>query len=353
LQFHDLSVLTTLRGGGSDGTKLANLVERTVPAALLLAALACIVKFFGPVGVSCLLLLLSPILYQEACHVVAEATPINNNNRIASTLNAPNAKSENVIVTPLQQHQEPLEPATDATAASALSFSNPWWWFASYSCSLTLPSLLDDYIATPIFNLISFFMVTTGWISFVLQCNNTNNKGVDQFRTACRQVTTHHMALFMTLVPVAFWIRTIQEFGLAWALYAALLVICNDTAAYLFGVTLGKTAIVPVISPKKTWEGFAGAFVSTTALSWLVWTQLFDEIPYNKYSFVIALYCSLIGPFGGFLASTIKRAYGKKDFGSLIKGHGGLIDRLDCQLMTAPFVYVLLQAIVYIENMAV
>jgi hypothetical protein len=144
LQFHDLSVLTTLRGGGSDGSKLANLVERIVPAAILLAALACIVKFFGPVGVSCLLQLLSPILYQEACHVVDVATPINNNNRIASTLNAPNAKNENAIVTPLQQHQEPLEPATDATAASALSFSNPWWWFASYSCSLTLPSLLDD-----------------------------------------------------------------------------------------------------------------------------------------------------------------------------------------------------------------
>jgi CDP-diglyceride synthetase len=46
-----------------------------------------------------------------------------------------------------------------------------------------------------------------------------------------------------------------------------------------------------------------------------------------------------VAPFGGFLASIVKRAYGKKDFSNLIAGHGGFIDRLDCQIITAPFVY--------------
>mmetsp|Transcript_33914 Transcript_33914/g.38991 ORF Transcript_33914/g.38991 Transcript_33914/m.38991 type:complete len:170 (-) Transcript_33914:275-784(-) len=54
---------------------------------------------------------------------------------------------------------------------------------------------------------------------------------------------------------------------------------------------------------------------------------------------VVAIFSSLIAPFAGFLASVIKRAYGRKDFGTLLPGHGGVVDRLDCQLILAPFVY--------------
>jgi len=64
----------------------------------------------------------------------------------------------------------------------------------------------------------------------------------------------------------------------------------------------------------------------------------------KKDAYVIALYVSMISPFGGFLASAVKRAYGAKDFGSFIPGHGGAIDRLDCQIITAPFVYLYLKS---------
>mmetsp|Transcript_768 Transcript_768/g.1404 ORF Transcript_768/g.1404 Transcript_768/m.1404 type:complete len:99 (+) Transcript_768:120-416(+) len=57
---------------------------------------------------------------------------------------------------------------------------------------------------------------------------------------------------------------------------------------------------------------------------------------------VLAVFASLVGPFGGFLASIIKRAYHRKDFGNLLPGHGGFVDRLDCQLVLAPFVYLYL-----------
>ena len=57
----------------------------------------------------------------------------------------------------------------------------------------------------------------------------------------------------------------------------------------------------------------------------------------------MALYISLVSPFGGFLASAVKRAHGAKDFGALIPGHGGVVDRFDCQVVTAPFVYLYLK----------
>jgi phosphatidate cytidylyltransferase len=56
----------------------------------------------------------------------------------------------------------------------------------------------------------------------------------------------------------------------------------------------------------------------------------------------LSAFASLIGPFGGFLASVIKRAYEQKDFGTVFPGHGGFVDRLDCQLVLAPFVYLYL-----------
>lgn len=98
---------------------------------------------------------------------------------------------------------------------------------------------------------------------------------------------------------------------MSWVLYSIALVVINDTMAYLFGITLGKHALLPEISPKKTVEGFAGAAVSTVLASMLL-------LPTKKDALVLSLVSSLVGPFGGFLASVIKRAYGKKDFGDMM-----------------------------------
>lgn len=120
-----------------------------------------------------------------------------------------------------------------------------------------------------------------------------------------------------------------------WAFYSVALVVINDTMAYLFGITIGKHALLSKISPKKTVEGFVGAAISTVLASILF-------MPTKKDALVLSLVSSLVGPFGGFLASVVKRAYGKKDFGDMMPGHGGLVDRLDCQIWMAPFVYLYL-----------
>lgn len=132
-----------------------------------------------------------------------------------------------------------------------------------------------------------------------------------------------------------------QDYGVEWILYPALLVIVNDTMAYVFGMLLGKHPLLPIISPKKTWEGFIGATISTLGISYPLLQKLIPTTTSNAWMHAMAIgtFVSLVSPFGGFLASIVKRAHDKKDFANWIQGHGGTVDRLDCQVITAPFVY--------------
>ena len=111
----------------------------------------------------------------------------------------------------------------------------------------------------------------------------------------------------------------------------------NDSMAYLFGIAFGRNAMLPTISAKKTWEGFVGAAVSTMFAG-----KYLLPLENPTDGLILASMASFVGPFGGFLASIVKRAYGQKDFGKVFPGHGGLIDRLDCHVFLAPFVYLYL-----------
>ena len=176
--------------------------------------------------------------------------------------------------------------------------------------------------------------------------------------------------------------------GLFWFMMPAAAVVANDTFAYVCGVALGRKIIkapfLPTISPNKTWEGFLGALVTTSFFcvyfagflasfdvmrcptDSLYFTPLLidERTHYNcedpgalsadervslfglslalpqAHGLGMALVASLIAPWGGFLASAIKRAYEIKDFGSIIPGHGGVMDRMDCQLIMMMATYV-------------
>mmetsp|Transcript_10244 Transcript_10244/g.30573 ORF Transcript_10244/g.30573 Transcript_10244/m.30573 type:complete len:424 (-) Transcript_10244:1367-2638(-) len=176
--------------------------------------------------------------------------------------------------------------------------------------------------------------------------------------------------------------------GLFWFMMPAAAVVANDTFAYVCGVTFGKKFVkqpfLPTLSPNKTWEGFVGASFMTLVFCYffaqflarfdlmscpvdnLYFTpRLFDSRDHldctdnytlrldqkvnvlgvslslpAAHGLVIGLVASLIAPWGGFLASAIKRAYDIKDFGTLIPGHGGVMDRMDCQLLIMMAAYV-------------
>ncbi|KAI9314024.1 phosphatidate cytidylyltransferase [Dichotomocladium elegans] len=149
-----------------------------------------------------------------------------------------------------------------------------------------------------------------------------------------------HVAVFLTAIQMYFSISTIMRFGAEWFLLPTCLVIINDIAAYAVGRHVGRTPLYR-LSPGKTVEGFVSAALLTMTASHHL-TRCFPDHWRAQEAIVFGLYASGIAPMGGFLASAIKRSLKIKDFGTFIPGHGGIVDRMDCQLFIGVFTYLYL-----------
>ncbi|MGM9551835.1 MAG: phosphatidate cytidylyltransferase [Clostridia bacterium] len=116
---------------------------------------------------------------------------------------------------------------------------------------------------------------------------------------------------------------------------------CCDAGAYFIGIKFGKHKLAPVLSPKKTIEGFFGGILgSVVGMGILSLVLNSVGIECNEIALMITgVGCSLVGPVGDIATSAIKREANVKDFGNLFPGHGGILDRFDSILLTTPFVY--------------
>ncbi|WP_405116373.1 phosphatidate cytidylyltransferase [Micromonospora sp. NBC_01405] len=121
-------------------------------------------------------------------------------------------------------------------------------------------------------------------------------------------------------------------------------VVLSDTGGYAAGVNLGKHPMAPSISPKKSWEGFAGSITAAALGSALLIWLLFDVAPWWGALFGVAVSCAAV--LGDLAESMIKRDLGVKDMSNLLPGHGGLMDRLDSILFAVPTAYLLLAVFV-------
>ncbi|MBK8443644.1 MAG: phosphatidate cytidylyltransferase [Sphingobacteriales bacterium] len=119
-----------------------------------------------------------------------------------------------------------------------------------------------------------------------------------------------------------------------------LLVWVNDSGAYLVGSRVGKHKFFERISPKKTWEGVAGGFVSAILCGFIlsmIWTQL------SRTEWLLcAMLSAVFGTIGDLVESLLKRSVQIKDTGSFLPGHGGFLDRFDAFIFAVPFVYTFL-----------
>lgn len=125
------------------------------------------------------------------------------------------------------------------------------------------------------------------------------------------------------------------------ALATLLLIWATDTFAYFVGRAFGRHPLAPKVSPKKTWEGAVGGVLGAlgvavvlkyTALAFLAWPHVL----------VLAFCCGVVSQLGDLAESRLKRAVGVKDSGTLLPGHGGLLDRFDAMILAAPCVYLYL-----------
>ncbi|KAH6660938.1 cytidylyltransferase [Truncatella angustata] len=278
--------------------------------------------------------------------------------------------------------------ARDIKATKTLN----WYWLATTMYFLYGESViyyfkhivLVDKVLLPLathHRFISFVLYVTGFVFFV------GSLKAGHLKFQFTNFAWTHMALYMIVVQAHFIMNNVFE-GMFWFFLPASLVITNDIFAYICGITFGRTQLIK-LSPKKTVEGFVGAWVFTVIFSvffanilmrskyficpvndlganiftglecdpnpvFLPHTYKLPELlflpePYKHFSIttepiqlhaiVIATFASLIAPFGGFFASGLKRTFKIKDFGDSIPGHGGMTDRMDCQFVMGCFAY--------------
>ncbi len=159
-------------------------------------------------------------------------------------------------------------------------------------------------------------------------------------RTADTAVTMFGATYVGFLLSHFVMIRQLDASGV-FALATIISVWANDVFAYLVGSTVGMHKMAPRISPKKSWEGFAAGTVFTTAV-WVSLMLIPDVSIPALWLFVIGLGVSLAAVLGDLAESRLKREAGVKDSGTLLPGHGGVLDRFDSLILVSPVAYYLL-----------
>jgi phosphatidate cytidylyltransferase len=142
---------------------------------------------------------------------------------------------------------------------------------------------------------------------------------------------------FLLVLPLREGVGSAVISGASLLLYLAFLTQLNDVAQYVWGKMFGKRPILPLVSPKKTWEGFLGGVLTSMVMSAIVAPLL---TPFSlPVALAVGALVSLFGFIGDVTISAIKRDLGVKDTGSTIPGHGGIMDRVDSLTFTAPLFF--------------
>lgn len=132
-------------------------------------------------------------------------------------------------------------------------------------------------------------------------------------------------------------IRSLPE-GIYLVFLVFLVTWANDTGAFLIGSPWGRTPLAPRISPKKTWEGVIGGSIASVAAAFACRAWFLESLTAVD-ALLIAVVVSVAAPLGDLCESLLKRSAGIKDSGAIIPGHGGILDRVDSLIFTAPAFY--------------
>ena len=221
--------------------------------------------------------------------------------------------------------------------ARATGLYDDWWMTGTVylaMIALAVVSLMPDprldqpgwygfYMALPVF-------VIAGILLIPITRNRT--KGQIQMVSLAIVGFIYFGWMFMHL---GFLANTPNAYG--YILYLLLAVPLNDIAAYTFGKTFGKHKLREEISPNKTIEGSLGAIAVSMALPWLLWFSFPHFEPLHLV--LTGLIVGVGGQLGDLVISFIKRDIGIKDMGTLIEGHGGILDRVDSMIFVAPIFF--------------
>jgi phosphatidate cytidylyltransferase len=198
-----------------------------------------------------------------------------------------------------------------------------YWWVADGWYGMFV-----IFIPVYVFLFLPFRMVVAGEVQGFLRAVGTLHWGL-----MTTVYSLSHTAFLLALPDVA--ARGAGGEGLL--VYLLLLTELNDVAQYVWGKSLGRRRIVPTVSPNKTWEGFLGGVATTTVVGLALSPVLTPFTPLHGAA--AGLIIAVTGFAGDVTISALKRDLGVKDSGTLIPGHGGILDRIDSLTFTAPLFF--------------
>jgi phosphatidate cytidylyltransferase len=158
---------------------------------------------------------------------------------------------------------------------------------------------------------------------------------------ATRSAETIFTLVYLGVLPSFIILLAADSDGFALVSMLVILVGFNDTFAYLTGVLVGKHKMAPKLSPKKSWEGLLGGLVATSAIAAYAFVALLEKEWW--LGLIAGIFGVFAATFGDLIESALKRDFGIKDMSSFLPGHGGMLDRLDSAIVTAPVLWIFLE----------
>ena len=193
--------------------------------------------------------------------------------------------------------------------------------------------IISTYIAGPDALMVSLMLT----IATVVLWRIIDGNSVSAVRELSLSVFT---VIYLPLMASFLMLLLAQDNGQIKIVLFILLAVANDVGGYVAGVFFGKHPLAPKISPKKSWEGFAGSIILATVVA-VVGVKVFLDGSISN-AILLGIVSTLTATLGDLFESLIKRDLGIKDMGTLLPGHGGVLDRIDSMLVSAPVVYLLL-----------
>ena len=172
--------------------------------------------------------------------------------------------------------------------------------------------------------------------------------GISIYELIKLRVFSLQSLLAFILIVTAILCLYLYELERSLILIAVMISVATDAFAFFAGKVLGRNKIFPIISPNKTLEGTIGGVVSSVVINSLMITLIFQNSLKTLDVIMLSLMifiCAVAAVFGDLLISSIKRQANLKDTGSLIPGHGGLLDRIDSHILCIPVFFVLYEVL--------
>jgi phosphatidate cytidylyltransferase len=191
------------------------------------------------------------------------------------------------------------------------------------------------------------FLPCMFYIMFVLISELYNKKNVDHIRS-CAYIILGQVYCAIPFALLNFLVFLPGKGYTPWLVLALFAFVwINDTGAFLVGRTIGKHRLFERISPKKSWEGFAGGMLLTMGASLIpAHIHIYNSMINAQTWLCISVLIVVFATWGDLVESLLKRTIGVKDTGALLPGHGGMLDRLDSILMTIPALYIFIRLMI-------